>query len=219
MSKARDSILLAAAIAVAIGVAAWLIPRMRALPRSAASPAAAPVRHRRPAVNLEFYWLKNVESRRNPSAKWEMLPPEQQPDGTEIFAFRNKVTNQIIKGDTLKGRAGILLNVVNAYDPVANAKGMKPLLTGRDLQPNCRVEMRPAANQPILNFRLTLRGGAIFANFTRRHVDDIVAVFLDGRILTAPNIREPITTGEGVIEGFASLDEAARVANALNSGT
>jgi len=167
-------------------------------------------------AQLEFYWLKYVESRRNRSAPWEMLQAEPQPDGTEIFAFRNK-ENEIIKGDTPEHQKEILLKVVNAYDPVLNPKGEKPLMTGNDLKPESKGDLGQGS-EPEIRFVLTPKGTGIFADFTRRHVDDIVAVFLGGRLITAPNIKEPITNGEGVITGFSTLEEATRKAEFLNAG-
>lgn len=167
-------------------------------------------------ARLEFYWLRQVQSDRNPSAQWELMRPEQDEDGTEIFSFRNKATEEVIRGDTPEGRKEILLKVVNAYDPEANPDGIKPLMTGDDLDPVSKGDLD--GTKPIIRFKLNKNGSEIFRDFTRRHVGDIVAVFLGGKILTAPTIQSPITDGEGQITGFASLTEAERIAEFLNAG-
>lgn len=169
---------------------------------------------------LEFYWLKNVRTKRNPNAVWELLsPPEVDPNtGMEIYSFRNTVTGKVIKGDTEEGMKRIMLEVVDAYDPVNNPDGMKPLMTGEDLKPVCQADY-DNNRRPVMRFSLNPRGAEVFADFTRRHIDDIVAIFLGNRMLTAPRINSPITTGEGIIEGgFANLQEAQELADYLNTG-
>jgi SecD/SecF fusion protein len=168
-------------------------------------------------AQLQFYWLRDVQSERNSSAKWEMLTPEEdERTGNEIYTFRNTVTQEIIRGDTPETQKQILLKVVNAYDKVKNPKGMPPLMTGDDLKPVSKGDLD--GNNAIITFQLKPRGAQIFRDFTRRHVGDIVAIFLGDRILTAPKIKTAITGGRGQIEGFMSLPEAQRRAEFLNAG-
>lgn len=90
-------------------------------------------------------------------------------------------------------------------------------LTGDDLLPQSRGQL-DNANKPLVEIKFNDRGRDKFADFTRRHVDEILMIYLDGRILMAPNINEPILNGQAVISPFASLREAQQLADFLNGG-
>ena len=57
-----------------------------------------------------------------------------------------------------------------------------------------------------------------FANFTRDHTNEILMIYLDGQILMAPNINEPILDGRAQISPFATLKDAKQLADYINSG-
>jgi len=91
-----------------------------------------------------------------------------------------------------------------------------PILTGSQV-----VDARVAfdqSNQPIINFKLSSFGGKIFGDFTAKSVGKRLAVVLDGKVFSAPVIRERIGGGSGQISGGFSVDEAGNVAIALRSG-
>ena len=74
------------------------------------------------------------------------------------------------------------------------------------------------ANQAIINFTLNSSGARIFGDFTASNVGKRLAVVLDGKVYSAPNIRERIGGGSGQISGGFTLSEAGNVAIALRSG-
>ena len=74
------------------------------------------------------------------------------------------------------------------------------------------------ANQPIINFTLNSSGARIFGDFTGKNVGSRLAVVLDGKVYSAPNIRERIGGGSGQISGGFTVQEAGNVAIALRSG-
>lgn len=73
-------------------------------------------------------------------------------------------------------------------------------------------------NQPIINFTLNSSGSRIFGDFTGKNVGKRLAVVLDGKVYSAPNIRERIGGGSGQISGGFTVMEAGNVAIALRSG-
>lgn len=73
-------------------------------------------------------------------------------------------------------------------------------------------------NQPIINFTLSASGARIFGDFTGKNIGNRLAVVLDGKVYSAPNIRERIGGGSGQISGGFSVQEAGNVAIALRSG-
>lgn len=73
-------------------------------------------------------------------------------------------------------------------------------------------------NQAIINFTLNSVGARIFGEFTGKSVGKRLAVVLDGKVYSAPNIRERIGGGSGQISGGFTVAEAGTVAIALRSG-
>ncbi|MBQ2005523.1 MAG: protein translocase subunit SecD, partial [Alphaproteobacteria bacterium] len=61
-------------------------------------------------------------------------------------------------------------------------------------------------------------GARRFAKLTTEHVNERFAIVLDGKVLSAPTIREPIPGGRGQISGGFSLQEAKDLAVLLRSG-
>lgn len=74
------------------------------------------------------------------------------------------------------------------------------------------------SNQAIINFTLNSIGAKVFGEFTSKSVGKRLAIVLDGKVYSAPNIRERIGGGSGQISGGFTLVEAGNVAIALRSG-
>jgi len=73
-------------------------------------------------------------------------------------------------------------------------------------------------NQPVINFSLNGQGAKIFGDFTAVSVGKRMAVVLDNKVYSAPNIRERIGGGNVQISGSFKIDEAHDLAIALRSG-
>jgi len=73
--------------------------------------------------------------------------------------------------------------------------------------------------EPQISLTFNAKGASDFANVTRRHVGERLAIVLDGEILSAPNIKEAILSGKAMITGQFTYDEAALLALALRSGS
>ncbi len=74
-------------------------------------------------------------------------------------------------------------------------------------------------NRPLINFKLNAEGSEIFGEFTGNNVGKRLAVVLDGKVYSAPNINERIGGGSGQISGNYSVLEAKDLAIALRSGS
>lgn len=71
-------------------------------------------------------------------------------------------------------------------------------------------------NEPKVAFALNKTGTKIFADVTKNHVDHYFAIMLDGTIMSAPSIKEPILQGHGVITlGVGNFDAKQREAKDL----
>ena len=73
-------------------------------------------------------------------------------------------------------------------------------------------------NRPVINFTLNAEGAAIFGDFTGKSVGKRLAIVLDGKVYSAPNINERIGGGSGQISGDYTVMEAKDLAIALRSG-
>ncbi|MDZ4760637.1 MAG: protein translocase subunit SecD [Alphaproteobacteria bacterium] len=91
-----------------------------------------------------------------------------------------------------------------------------PIITGADLQ--SASQSFDQNNRPAISFQLRPAGAQRFGKTTTDNVGTPFAIVLDNRIVSAPNIRSPITGGSGVIEGSFTLEEAENLAVVLRSG-
>lgn len=73
-------------------------------------------------------------------------------------------------------------------------------------------------NQPIVSFSLDSKGAKIFGDFSGKNIGKRMAIVLDGKVYSAPVIRERIGGGSGQISGGFSVAEASDLAIALKSG-
>ncbi|MFB2549713.1 protein translocase subunit SecD [Ensifer soli] len=73
-------------------------------------------------------------------------------------------------------------------------------------------------NEPIVSFTFDSLGARQFADITRDNVGRPFAIVLDGKVLTAPVIREPIIGGQGQISGNFTAQEATVLSALLRSG-
>lgn len=69
-----------------------------------------------------------------------------------------------------------------------------------------------------ISFSLHPAGAKRFGDETRKNVGQRFAIVLDNRIVSAPVINSPITTGSGQITGSFTLEEAEQLAVVLRSG-
>ena len=73
-------------------------------------------------------------------------------------------------------------------------------------------------NQAIVNIRFNSSGGRKFGQVTSQNVNRPFAIILDGKVLSAPNINEPILGGSAQISGNFTVESANQLAIALRSG-
>ena len=74
------------------------------------------------------------------------------------------------------------------------------------------------ANEPMVSVKFNEEGAKLFADITREHTGEQLGIFLDGKLLSAPNINEPITGGKAVISGKFTAKEAQELAKNLSFG-
>ena len=76
----------------------------------------------------------------------------------------------------------------------------------------------PQTNESVVNIQFDQQGGQRFAQLTTQNVGKPFAIILDGEVLSAPNINEPIRGGAAQISGSFNPDTANALAISLRSG-
>ncbi|HEX8057835.1 MAG TPA: protein translocase subunit SecD [Novosphingobium sp.] len=74
-------------------------------------------------------------------------------------------------------------------------------------------------NEAVVSITFNQEGGAKFAKLTTENVNKPFAIILDGKVLSAPNINEPILGGSAQISGSFTIQSANQLAIALRSGS
>lgn len=90
-------------------------------------------------------------------------------------------------------------------------------LNGRHLE-RAQVVFDPQTFQPQVSLDLNEEGTRLFAEITRRNLGKLVAIYLDGQLISAPVVQSEITDGNAVITGAGNPQEAKLLATRLNSG-
>src|SRR5205823_2809729 len=76
----------------------------------------------------------------------------------------------------------------------------------------------PTTNRPVVQITFDDAGGKLFQELTKRNVGKRIAIFVGGDLVSAPTVQNEISGGVAVITGSASIDEAQKLAQDLNTG-
>jgi protein-export membrane protein SecD len=106
--------------------------------------------------------------------------------------------------------------------PMQQGSGQMPvqkrvMVAGEDLT-DAQPGFDQNSGQPDVNFTFNLRGGQRFGQVTSENVGRPFAIVLDGKIISAPVIRSPITGGRGQITGNFTVKEADNLSVLLRAG-
>jgi preprotein translocase subunit SecD len=76
----------------------------------------------------------------------------------------------------------------------------------------------PQTNAPVINIKFNSAGARRFGRATQENVGKPFAIILDDKVLSAPNINEPILGGQAQIMGSFTVESANDLAVSLASG-
>ena len=91
------------------------------------------------------------------------------------------------------------------------------ILSGDNLV-DAKPSMDTQSNETVVNFTLDRVGAKKFGKATSTGVGKRLAIILDGKIISAPSVREPIIGGSGQISGDFTFQSATDLALLLRSG-
>jgi SecD/SecF fusion protein len=83
---------------------------------------------------------------------------------------------------------------------------------------DARASFDQRTHEPLVTFRFDSIGARKFAEITSANVGRPFAIVLDGKVLSAPVIREPITGGSGQISGSFTVEETVTLSALLRAG-
>lgn len=132
---------------------------------------------------------------------FRMVNEEYSPE--DIAAGRVRGRTEVLPDDDGSGREWAVFKRI--------------MVSGENL-----VDAQPGADgqtgQPVVNFRFDAAGARRFGDATRKNVGKPFAIVLDGKVISAPVIREPILGGTGQISGNFTFETANDLAVLLRAG-
>ena len=147
----------------------------------------------------------------------EYLVPEENVPVAESLLARPEVQRLVPRGLELKWGTEVLARAGRSYRTFYAVED-RPIITGEELQ-DAKALRDPLTNQSVVTFTLSRRGGRIFERETGRHVNDYMAIILDGRVVGQPPVIKSQIGQRGQIElGAKPLQEAQDLALVLKAG-
>ncbi|HEY0028012.1 MAG TPA: hypothetical protein VGC35_09100 [Allosphingosinicella sp.] len=169
------------------------------------SPGAAVTRQGSERIVVTLRGLEDVEQVKaliNRSARLEFRLLNGFADPQQIRAGRAPIGTEIL---AMAGRPEDRIPVLR-----------RPIVTGAMIT-DAQAGFDPAG-QPAVLVTLDATGTRRFAEATRHNVGRVMAVVVDGTVVSAPMIQEPILGGQVQIAGTFTKEEVNRLAIALRSG-
>jgi protein-export membrane protein SecD len=145
---------------------------------------------------MEFRHLISVEDKRHPTAKYRMSTSKDDK-GNDVYTFMDTQGNDV-KTEKVLDESPLIMT---GSDILSNSKAT----TGSNYGTVVAIEFNN-------------EGRKKFAEFTRRNVDEYLAIVLDGKVLSAPVIKVAILDGRAVIEGSFTSVEAKKLSDYINAG-
>jgi preprotein translocase subunit SecD len=137
---------------------------------------------------------------------------------TGLLEFVDMGNTPLPMGNTpLPAGTRIVTDIATSETPDADEQVWHTVMTG-DVIENVQVSRDPTG-QYVIQFQLYPEGADIFAEYTTAHVGEFLGIVLDKTVISAPNVNEPITEGEGVISGAFTLESANNLAVQLRYGS
>jgi len=132
---------------------------------------------------------------------------------------------KLVSNDTEKLKQAIEGNVPEGFELKYAQEDDEPLLLESqavlvgDALVDARINFSQSQfNEPVVSLRFNAQGAQAFSDITKNNVGRRLAIVLDGKVQSAPRIREPIPSGEAVITGRFSIEEAQDLALVLRVG-
>ncbi|CEI84711.1 protein translocase subunit SecD [Ehrlichia minasensis] len=175
--------------------------------------------------------ISNIRRRLDKSGTKEIIINSHGKDRISLQVPGVHDTSQIktLLGKTAKLTFHLLedvkqLSSINSLTTVLlkdNHGNTYPILKKVEISGDSLVDVSSGINSlgnVIVHFKLNNEAAKKFAKITKENFNKPFAIVLDGVVLTAPIIREPILTGSGEISGNFTVETAKELSILLKSG-
>jgi preprotein translocase subunit SecD len=102
--------------------------------------------------------------------------------------------------------------------PTTSPQVYHTVMTGAALN-TVAVQAGSLAGSYEIAFTLKPDGTKVFSDYTSTHVNQYLAIVLDGKVISSPVVKNAITDGQGVIQGGFTADSANALAVQLRYGS
>ena len=140
------------------------------------------------------------------TARLEFRMVDTNADPNEVAAGRVPVGSEVVPYSPDAGN-GVPFEVLR-----------RQVMISGDQLIDAKQSYDPQSGLPVVTIRFDSGGSATFAKVTAQNVGKRFAMVLDGRVLSAPSINEPILGGSAQISGNFTVASANALAISLRSG-
>lgn len=154
------------------------------------------------------------------------LPGVKDPDRIkELLGKTAKLTFHMVDDTATPddARAGRLPPGSMLLPSAENERGLptsyvvkKRVEVGGDLLTDAQATFQDG--HPVVSFKFSAAGGKKFGDTTKENVGKALAIVLDGKVISAPRVNEPILGGSGVISGGFNVQQAKDLSMLLRAG-
>ena len=171
---------------------------------------------------------------------FQPVPPQQGKDGRQSFApylgfvsaSDTAILNEYLNIESVKAQFPSNIKFVYGI-PERNDKGVKsnilPFYALKTVEGSDKAKLEgdgvQQANQdyddrgrPAIKMTMTKQGERLWGEMTTDNVGKNLAIVLDNIVYSAPNVINPITSGNTEISGSFTIQEAQDLSNILQSG-
>jgi len=139
-------------------------------------------------------------------------------DPGRIKALLGKTANLTFQFITQNSEESFGTEKLQFEDESEEAIVSKRIIISGDNLVDAKPTMDTQSNETVVSFTLDRVGAKKFGKATSTGVGKRLAIILDGKIISAPSVREPILGGSGQISGDFTFQSATDLALLLRSG-
>jgi len=139
-------------------------------------------------------------------------------DPMRIKSLLGKTANLTFRFVTQNSNDTFGVETLQFEDDTKEAKVSKRIILSGENLLDAQPQMNNQTNETVVSFTLDRVGAKRFGKATRTGIGKQLAIVLDGKIVSAPVIRDAIVSGSGQISGNFTFQSATDLALLLRSG-
>ncbi len=146
------------------------------------------------------------------------LVPEQDEPTARRYLQLEEVQDALPRNTSLHWSANTISQGGTSYRRLYVLES-EPMITGEYLADAGPAQRDPTYNRPVVPFEMNRRGARLFERATSQHVGDQMAIVLDGRVQSAPVIRQTLSRRAQIeLSQGDSFEDARDLALVLRAG-